>query len=75
MPITQTEGYFRNPYFLGEPTLFLLTSKWNLQKKAFYFVKTNINSNFAVNLAEILKEAIINFCLFDELQFSNIRTL
>ena len=26
---------------------------------------------FAVNLAEILKEATIHFCLFDESHFSN----
>ena len=46
--------------------LFLLTLKWNLQEKAFSCVKTNV--------AEMLKEAIIHFCLFDESHFSNICT-
>ena len=32
MPISQTEGYFENPWyrFLEEPMLFLLALKWNL---------------------------------------------
>ena len=32
MPISQTEGYFENPYyrFLEESILFLLDLKWNL---------------------------------------------
>ena len=38
-------------------------------------VKTKSNSNFAVNLPEMLKEATIHFCLFDESHFSNIYTL
>ena len=52
--------------------LILLALKWNLQEEAFFYVKRKANSNFAVNLAEILKEAIIHFCLFDESHFSNI---
>ena len=36
--------------FLEEPMFFLLTSKWNLQEKTFFSVKTKINPNFAVNL-------------------------
>ena len=53
MPISQTEGYFENPFyrFLGEPMLFLLALKWNLSEKAFSSVKTETNPNFAVNLA------------------------
>ena len=32
MPISQTEGYFKNPlyYFLEEPMLFLFALKWKL---------------------------------------------
>ena len=54
MPISQTEGYFKNPYqhFLEEPMLFLLALKWNLQEKAFSSVKTKTNSNFTVKLAD-----------------------
>ena len=69
MPISQTEGYFR---FLEEPMLFVLALKWNLQEKAFSCVKTKSKSNFAVNPAEMLKEATIHFCVFDESHFSNI---
>ena len=36
-----------------------------------YFIKTKINSNFAPDLAEMLNEATIYFCLFDESHFSN----
>ena len=39
MPISQTEGYFKNP-ILKEPMLFQLVLKWNLYKKAFSCVKT-----------------------------------
>ena len=31
--------------------------------------------NFAVSLAEMLKEATVYFCLFDESHFSNISTV
>ena len=55
--------------------LFLFGSKLNLQEKAFFYVKTKTNSNFAVNLAEMLKEATIHFCLFGKSHFSNICTL
>ena len=41
----------------------------------FSCVKTKINVNFVVNLAEIQKEATIHFLLFDESHFSNICTL
>ena len=49
MPISQTEGYFRNPYypFSEELVLFLLGSKWNLSEKAFFSVKTKSNPNLA----------------------------
>ena len=32
MPISQTEGYFKNPQgrFLEEPIIFLFALKWNL---------------------------------------------
>ena len=32
MPISQTEGYFENPYylFLEQPMVFLLALKWKL---------------------------------------------
>ena len=77
MPISQTEGYFKNPYyrFLEEPTLFLLVLIRNLYEKALSRVNTKTNSNFVVNLAEMLKEATTHFCLFDESHFSNICTL
>ena len=74
MPISQTEVYFKNPqcFFLEEFTLFLSAIKLNLEEKAFPSVKTKTNSNFALNPAEMLKEAIIHFCLFDQSHFSNI---
>ena len=40
-------------------------------RKSVSCVKTKTNSNFAVNLAEMLKEANIHVCLFDESHFSN----
>ena len=46
--------------------LFVLPLKLKLKEKAFSCVKTKTNSNFTINLAEILKEATIHFCLFDE---------
>ena len=49
--------------------------KMKLPKKVFSCVKTKTNSNFAVNLAEMLKEATIIFYLFDESYFSNTCTL
>ena len=54
MPISQTEGYFKNGYyrFLEEPMLFLLALKWNLLEKAFSSVKTKTNPNFALKLGE-----------------------
>ena len=42
------------------------------RKKVFSCAKTKTNSIFAVNLAKMLEEATINFCLFDESHFSNI---
>ena len=38
MPISQTEGYFQNPYyrFLEQPMLFLLTLKWKLLRKSVF---------------------------------------
>ena len=41
------------------------------REKAFSSVKKKASSNFAVNLAEMLKEAPIRFCLLDESPFSN----
>ena len=77
MPISQTEGYFKNLQysFLEKPMIFLLALKWNLLEKTFSCVKTKTNSNFTVSLAEMLKEATIHFCLLDESHFSNICTL
>ena len=43
-------------------------------KKTFPSVKTKANSNFAVNLVEMLEEATIHFCVFDESHFPNICT-
>ena len=39
MPVSQTDGYFENPWYglLEEPLLFLLALKWNLKKKSFSF--------------------------------------
>ena len=50
MPISQTEGYFENPWyhFLEEAMLFLLAWKWKLWEKAFSKVKTKTNLSFAV---------------------------
>ena len=77
LPIPQTEGYFKNLsyFFSEEPMLFLLGLKWHLLEKAFCCVKTKSKSNSAVNPVEMLKEATINFCLFDESHFPNICTL
>ena len=78
MPIFKTQSYFKNLYyrFLDGPILFLLTLKRSLSEKAFFCVKTKANTNSAVNLAEMLKEANIHFCLLDESQFpKNICTL
>ena len=41
----------------------------------FSFANKKSNSNFAVNLAKMLKEATIHCFLFDESHFSNIYTL
>ena len=43
MPISQTEGYFENPYyrFLEEPMLLLLALKWNFKKKRFPVFRQN----------------------------------
>ena len=73
MPISQREGYFKNPWdgFLEEP-VFLLALKWNLWEKAFSYFKPKTNSNFAVNLAAMLKEATIHFRLFVKPHFSNV---
>ena len=46
-----------------------------LRKKMFSCVKAKINSNFAVNLAEMLKKPTIRFCEFAESHFTNICTL
>ena len=58
-PISQMEDYFKNPWyhFLEEPVLFLLALKWNLFEKVLSCVKTKANSTFAINLAEMPKEA------------------
>ena len=50
MPISQTEGYFENPWyrFLEEPMLFPLALKSNLWEKAFFSVKAKANPTFAV---------------------------
>ena len=54
MLISQTEGYFENLYyrFLEEPMLLVLNLKWNLKEKIFSCIKTKINSNFAIAVAE-----------------------
>ena len=60
MRISQTEGYFENPWyrFLEEPMLLLLALKWNLCGKAFFCVEAKTNPNIAVKL---LKEATVHF--------------
>ena len=50
---------------LKEPMFFPLALKWNLYEKAFSCVKTKIF--FAVNLAEMLKEATIHFFLMNHI--------
>ena len=68
MPISQTEGYFENPYyrFLEEPMLFL-------RKSVFPSVKAKTNPDFVVKLAERNNHSFLR--LFDEPYFSNICTL
>ena len=53
MSISQTEGYFENPWYrcLEEPMVFLLALKWKL-RKTFSNVKTKTNSGFAVKVTE-----------------------
>ena len=58
---------------LKEPMLFLLALKWNLYEKVFPVLRQK--PIFAINLAEMLKEATIHFFLIDESHFSNICTL
>ena len=38
MPVSQTDGYFENPWYglLEEPLLFRLALKWNLKKKKVF---------------------------------------
>ena len=72
MPISQTEDYFKSPGTYGPSVSFKVL---NLQEEAFSCVKTKTNPNFGVNLAEMLKETMAYFCLFDESHFSNICTL
>ena len=52
--------------FLEEPMLFLLALK------SIFLCYHKNQFNFAVNLAEMLKEATIHFSLFDESDFSLI---
>ena len=77
MPADLSNGEFFKKslvLFLEDSMLFLLALKWKLQEKRFIRVETKTNSNFAVNLVEILKEETIHFCLFDESNFSDICT-
>ena len=74
MPISQTEGYFKNGYyrFLEEPMLFLLALKWNLLEKRFPVLRQKPTQILPWNL---LKGATIHlYCLFAESHFSNICT-
>ena len=75
MPISQTEGYFENPWyrFLEEPKFFLLAWKWNLEQKAFFSVKTKTNPNFAVKLAGSSNHSFLLSIWWRH--FSNICTL
>ena len=52
MPISQTEGYFENPYyrFIKEPMLFLVGFK--KKNKTLCCVKTKTYSNFAAKVTE-----------------------
>ena len=47
--------------------LFRFASEWNHQEKAFSYVKKSTNSNFALNLAEMLKKAAIHFYLMNNI--------
>ena len=70
MLISQMEGYSKNPYFKRVYAL-SFGFKIKLQQKNILRQKTI----FALNLAEIMKEATIHFMLIDESHFSNICTL
>ena len=63
MSISQTEGYFENPYyhFLEEPIPFLLAVKRNLGEKVLFSVKTKTNPNFAVQRAERNNHSFLMF--------------
>ena len=67
MPISQTEGYFKNPlyHFLEESMLFLLLENENPKKKHFGMLRQ-----------KLLKEATIHFYyLCDGSRFSDICTI
>ena len=48
--------------------------KFSNFKSAKTCAKTKVKSNFALNIAEMLKKAATHFCLFYKWHFSNIRT-
>ena len=67
------EGYFKNPYFKRTHALSVGLKMKPVQKKCFPVSRQK--PIFAVNLAEMLKEATIHVFLIDESHFSNICTL
>ena len=71
MSISKMEGYFKNPYFKRTYALYVGFK----MKPLKCFPVLRHKPIFGVNLAEMLKEAIIHFFLIDELHFSNICTL
>ena len=77
MPISQKGGQFKKSVVPLSRRNYVLSVGFKMKplRKSFSCIKTETNSNFAENLAEMLKEAPIHFCLFDESHFSNICTL
>ena len=73
MPVSQMEGYFKNPYFKRTYALSVGFKMKPLQKKRFPVLRQK--PIFPVNLAEMLKEATIHFFLSDDKHFSNVCTL
>ena len=70
MPISQMVSYFKNPYFKRTYADSVGFEIKPLQKKHFPVLRQK--PIFAINLAEILKEATIHFFLINESHFSNI---
>ena len=71
------EGYFKNLLYHFFRRIVALSVGFNMKplKKGFPVLRQKATEILAKNLTQILKEATIHYCLFDESHFSNICTL